>query len=149
MSRTMVWRTEGRINVAVHGKRSPTDLEWATYVNESREHVGRPDLCLVVLSRGGSPDGKQRAVLTDSIPKGARKPPVALLTDNAIARGAIAAMSIFNPLMKAFATNDLDGAALYLGLTRAERDRVAKVLVELERELQEGAPVGAPPSMPD
>jgi hypothetical protein len=148
MSRTMAWRTEGRINVAIHGTRSPTDLEWATYLNETRPHVGRPDLCLVVLSRGGSPDGKQRTLLASSIPKGTRKPPVALLTDNAIARGVIAAMRLFNPQMKAFATLDLDGAARYLGLTRAERERVEKVLVELESELNEGDRVGAPPSMP-
>lgn len=139
----MAWRIEGRINVVVHGTRSPTDLEWATYLNETREISQRPDFCILVLSRGGSPDGKQRTLLTSSIPKGARKPPVALLTDSAIVRGVIAAFGLFNPLMKAFATRDLDAASLYLGLNRTERERVQTVLAELETELQSGAPGGA------
>ncbi len=145
MSRTMAWRTEGRVNVVVHGTRSPTDLEWATYLNETRDISLRPDFCLLVLSRGGSPDGKQRTLLTSSIPKGTRKPPVALLTDSAIVRGVVGAMGLFNPLMKAFATNDLDGAARYLGLTRAEREGVQKVLGELEAEVQGGARLGDSP----
>jgi hypothetical protein len=144
----MAWRTEGRVNVVVHGRRSPTDLEWASYLNETRDDGGRPDFCIVVLSRGGSPDGKQRTLLANSVAKGARKPPVALLTDSAIVRGVITAMNIFNPQMKAFATPDLDGAALYLGLTRAERERLEEALVELEREVQDGARAGAPPSTP-
>jgi hypothetical protein len=140
----MAWRTDGRVNVVVHGTRSPTDLEWATYLNETREISQRPDFCLIVLSRGGSPDGKQRALLTSSIPKGARKPPVALLTDSALVRGVIAAFGLFNPLMKAFPTRDLDAAALYLGLTRTERDRVEKLLVEIEAEVQGAAPTVQP-----
>jgi hypothetical protein len=79
----MAWQIDGGVNVVVHGTRSPTDLEWATYLNETGEASLRPDFCLLVLSRGGSPDGKQRTLLTSSIPKGARKPPVALLTDSA------------------------------------------------------------------
>ena len=136
MSTTMSWRFEGRLNVVVHGTRSPTNLEWQRYVVDAVSRPMPPDTRVVVLSRGGSPDGYQRQALIKAL--GGRSKPVAMLTDSTIARTAISAMRLFNPTMKAFTTRDLQGAGVFLGLTVAERERVAELLVELESELGKG-----------
>lgn len=138
----MSWRTEGRLNVVFHGTRSPTSLEWQRYVVDAMSSA-RADSRVVVLSRGGSPDGYQRQELMTAL-RG-RPSPVALLTDNLIARTAIAAMRLFNPSMRAFPTAGLEGASEFLGLTVAERERVAKLLIELEKEIGEST-AGAPPA---
>lgn len=145
MGRTMAWRTEGRLNVVVHGARSPTNLEWQRYVTEAMSFSTRADTCVVVLSRGGSPDGSQRQALATAL-RG-RPSPVALLTDKVIARAAIAAMSLFNPRMKAFPTTGLKEASEFLALTSDEQERVAELLVELEREVGETT-VAEPPARP-
>lgn len=126
---------EGRLNVAFHGARAPTNLEWQRYVNEAVARPARPDIRVVVLSRGGSPDGQQRATLMTAM-RG-RQSPMALLTDNLIARTAIAAMRFFNPSMRAYSTTNLKEAGDFLDLTVVERERVAALLVELEREVGE------------
>ncbi|HEV8551155.1 MAG TPA: hypothetical protein VGQ57_19035 [Polyangiaceae bacterium] len=53
-------------------------------------------------------------------------------------------MSLFNPSMKAFPTAGLREAGEFLGLTVAERERVAQLLVELEREVGESTVPGPP-----
>lgn len=135
MARNMSWRTEGRLNVVFHGPRSPTNLEWQRYVIDAVSSSARADTRVLVFSRGGAPDGYQRQTLITAV--GRRASPVALLTDSLIARAGIAAMRLFNPLMKAFATKDVMEASEFLGLTVAERERTARLLVELENELGE------------
>jgi hypothetical protein len=131
----MSWRTEGRVNVVVHGTRSPTNLEWQRYVIDAVESTLPGDGRVVVLSRGGGPDGYQRQALIKALD--GRPKPLAMLTDSVIARTAIGAMRLFNPTMKAFTTSDLEGASNFLRLTAAERERVAQLLIELENELRE------------
>jgi hypothetical protein len=135
------WRTEGRLHVCVHGSRNPTNVEWQRYLNASNEIASLADCRIVILTRGGSPSGQQRQALMTAI--GKRTRPVALLTDNSVARMAIFAMRVFNPAMKAFATKELRPAGDFLGLSSLERDRVAQLLAELERGIDdrhEGAP---------
>jgi hypothetical protein len=142
----MSWRTEGRLNVVVHGAHAPTNLEWQRYVTVAVSTSARTDTRVVVLSRGGSPDGAQRQTLAAAL-RG-RPDPVALLTDKVLARAAVAAMRPFNPSMKAFPTTGLKEACAFLGLTPDERERVAKLLVELEKEIDE-ATVAEPPGRPE
>jgi len=139
----MAWRIEGRLNVIVHGARAPTNLEWQRYVIDAVSTTARTDTRVVVLSRGGSPDGFQRQTLMAAL--SGRVSPVALLTDKLIARTAIAAMSLFNPSMRAFPTAGLKEAAEFLTLTVAERERVAQLLVELELEVGEST-LAEPPA---
>jgi hypothetical protein len=137
----MSWRTEGRLNVVYHGALAPTNLEWQRYVTEAMvTSRAREDTRVVVLSRGGSPDGHQRQTLEAAL-RG-RPSPVALLTDRVLVRAAISAMSLFNPSMKAFATTAFKEAGDFLGLTLEERERAAKLLVELEIEV-DGQPLTA------
>jgi len=141
----MSWRTEGRLNVVVQGVHSPTNLEWQRYVTMAVATSARNDTRVVILSRGGSPDGAQRQALVKAM-RG-RPDPVALLTDKVLARAAVAALRPFNPTMRAFPTTGLKEACEFLSLTPDERERVAKLLVELEKELDE-ATVAEPPGRP-
>jgi hypothetical protein len=102
-------------------------------MNAMRPLVGA-DLRFVILSRGGAPDGAQRRALMAMVGS-ARKPPVALLSDSIIVRGITAAFHLFAPIMKAFGTSELQAAGDFLNLTPTERERVAALLSELEREL--------------
>ncbi|HET7542365.1 MAG TPA: hypothetical protein VFK05_20995 [Polyangiaceae bacterium] len=129
-----------------HGARAPTNLEWQRYVTQVVSSSARADTRVVVLSRGGSPDGHQRQALATAV--GNRPSPVALLTDKVLARAAIAAMHLFNPSIKAFPTTGLKEACEFLSLTPDERERVAQLLVELEKEVDETA-VAESPGRPD
>ena len=146
MARTMAWRTEGRLNVVVHGIHPPSNLEWQRYVTVAVSTSARNDTRVVVLSRGGSPDGAQRQALATAL-RG-RPDPVALLTDKVLARAAVAAMRPFNPSMRAFPTTGFKEACEFLALTPEEQERAAKLLVELEKEVDE-ATVAEPPGRPD
>jgi hypothetical protein len=139
----MSWRLEGRLNIVFHGTRSPTNLEWQRYVIDMVSAAERSDVRVIVLSRGGSPDGFQRQTLMTALRD--RVSPVALLTDNLVARTTITAMRLFNPSMRAFPTTALKEAGEFLKLTTAERERVVELLVELEREVGEST-VGGPPT---
>jgi hypothetical protein len=143
MARTMAWRTEGRLCAVVHGTNSPTNLEWQRFLVDAASSVPREDTRVVVLSRGGSPDGHQRQAMATAL--GNRQRPVAMLTDKVMVRTAIAAMRLFNPAMKAFPSAGLKDAGEFLGLTVTERERVARLLVELEKELGESS-VEQPPT---
>lgn len=133
----MAWRMEGRLGVVVHGTTSPSNLEWQRFLNDAVSSALRDDTRVVVLSRGGAPDGSQRRAMATAL--GSRPKPVAMLTDKVMVRTAIAAMRLFNFPMRAFPTGALVEAGEFLGLTIAERERVARVLVELETELHEGS----------
>jgi hypothetical protein len=143
MGRNLSWRIEGRLIAVVHGSGSPTNLEWQRFLVDAVSSAAHSDPRVVVLSRGGAPDGYQRQAMNATL--GSRPAPVAMLTDSVIARTAIAAMRFFNPTMKAFATKDFKEASEYLGLTVTEHQRVARLLVELENELGEST-ADQPPS---
>lgn len=123
------------MHICVHGPRDPTNVEWQRYLNASGELAARGEVRILVLSRGGSPTGEQRRALIGQI--GKKTWPVALLTDNGVARMAIFAMRVFNPSMKASATTDLRGARDFLGLTTEECDRAAVIIQELEHDIAE------------
>ena len=129
------------MSVVFHGPNAPTNLEWQRYVTQAAASDAR-DKRVIILSRGGSPDGPQRQLLMTTL-RG-RPSPVALLTDKVLARAAIAAMSLFNPSMKAFPTTGLKDASEFLGLSPSERERVAQLLVVLEKEVTEATVAEAP-----
>jgi len=133
MGRTMAWRVEGRLNVVVHGPKSPTNLEWTRYLGDLRVLKGKA-LRVIVFSHGGSPDGAQRRQLTAAFDN-ELKEPVALLTESILVRGIVGALRWFNPLLRAFDPNDLTGACSHLDLSVDERDRVRVLRAELEHEL--------------
>ena len=56
----MAWAHDGRLLVVVHGKSSPSALEWSRFLNDNRS---LRDPRILVCTYGGSPDGNQRREL--------------------------------------------------------------------------------------
>ena len=135
--KTMGFRREGRLLVIVHGPRSPTDLEWATFLKEMQTYGPRQHLRVVTYSYGGGPDGKQRKAATDLDRDPARHDyvMVALLTSSTIMRSMGPALSWFLRNMKIFGLNADAEAFHFLGLTPDESSRAMAARRQLEREL--------------
>lgn len=135
--KTMSFRREGRVLVIVHGRHSPTDLEWATFLKEMQTYGARQQLRVVTYSYGGGPDGKQRKIATDLNKDPARHDyvMVALLTSSSIMRGMGAALSWFLRNLKVFGLDGDVEAFKYLGLTPAESTFALTARRQLEREL--------------
>ena len=134
MGRTMAWRTEGRLNVVVHSSASPTNLEWARFLNDIRPHADGT-LRVLVVSHGGGPDGAQRRALAETFPNRDRRMPVAVVTASVLVRGIVAAVHWFNPHIKAFGMDQMPEACRFLDLTPEERALVISLRAELERKL--------------
>lgn len=104
--------------VVVHNQRDPTDGEWTDFVRLSTmpERANRPTL---VYSAGGRPTALQRKQLADAIPK-RRVPPTVVLTENRLVQTVVRLMTWFNPDIRAFPIEDLDGALKYMGVAAHE-----------------------------
>jgi hypothetical protein len=137
MAATMGFRREGRVLVILHGRHSPSDLEWATFLKEMQTYGPRQQLRVVTYSYGGGPDGKQRKTATDLNKDPARHDyvMVALLTSSAIMRGMGAALSWFLRNMKVFGLDADAEAFKFLGLSPAESTFALATRRQLEREL--------------
>jgi len=136
----MTWRNEGRLNVVVHGPNAPSAVEWARYLNDMAPRK-EDELRVVVFSYGGAPNGTQRLQLTSMVEGGDYRVPLALITDALLVRAIVGALRWFNPAIRAFGMSETRVAYDFLGLTADERDRVAVVRAELERELGDSNPV--------
>ena len=132
MGSAMVWQFEGRVLVVVHGAANPSQLEWGSLMNETAAR-GRADLRMLIVSHGGGPDVDQRKQLATLM--AASPAPRAVMTSSALVRGIMAALSFFNPHMKAFGLRDVTGASDYLELTATERMEAQRLLGVLESKL--------------
>lgn len=128
------------MQVVVHGKQSPSKLEWQRYLSDLLPNGAllHEERRIVVVSNGGSPDGEQRRQMAEVVGKW-KKPPLALLSDSALVRGVVGALRLFNPSMRAFRTDELASACLYLELAPSEAARVSELVAELRAEIAKEA----------
>ena len=126
----MAWAHDGRLSVVVHGTSSPSALEWSRFLNDNRS---LRDLRVLVCTYGGSPDGKQRRELMEDAFYGGV--PTVIMTNNAIARGIVTVLNLFNPNMKALPLDADDMAHGLLGLDASEAAHAKELRERLEREL--------------
>ena len=129
----MAWAHTGRLLVAVHGKSSPTSLEWSRFLNDNRS---LRDLRVLVCTYGGGPDGKQRRELMAEASYGGV--PTVIMTDNVIARGIVTTLNWFNPNMRAVPLHADAMAHGLLGLDASEAAHAVELRERLERELRVG-----------
>lgn len=123
----------GRLTVAVHTDMLPADDEWAAYIAQVRDHLPLEEQRGLAISAGGSPNGKQRKMMTDQL--GGAKVPFAILTNSMLMRSASTAVSWFNPQLKVFGPNDLEQAIAYLQLTSWERSETLRTVADFQDKL--------------
>ncbi|MFZ5890585.1 MAG: hypothetical protein ACOY0T_05900 [Myxococcota bacterium] len=132
----MDYRLIDGIFIVVHAARSPSDLEWASFVNELRTTSAHHHRAAIGYSYGGGPDGKQRGMLKEFMKVENRKNvPVALLTNSVMVRGLGVALSWLVRTIKVFPLSGEQAAFEFLGLSVDESARVHQIRVELERGL--------------
>jgi hypothetical protein len=102
-----------RMVLVVHGSESPSDKEWARYLEVLKQH-GFDGTTQLLYSDGGGPSPTQRRDLHDLLD--GRTMPVAVLSDSAQVHGMVTAMSWFNPQIRAFPPAALREALAYLGI---------------------------------
>jgi hypothetical protein len=142
MSKTMAWRTLGRVGVTVHGPETPRTSEWLRYLNELRAIPRRADTRVVVYSFGGGPDGTQRQELAAAV--GRDPAPVAIITRSRIMRAISTLCALFNPKLRVFSPDQEDAAFNFLELSAEERKMVRLVAGELEREIAPAPAIAVP-----
>lgn len=129
----------------LHTDKPPGDDEWSGFVDMLDKVSKSHDWDLartgnLVFTDGGAPDTEQRTAVNVLVAQGKTLPPVALVTDSAVVRAMVRALSIFNSRLRVFSPSDLGGAMAHLGLLPHERAGLVARCVELERaELGAGA----------
>jgi len=140
----MAWRLENRLLVAVHGPKSPSNLEWQRFLTEAVERGQGAAMRILIVSHGGGPDGEQRKQLARAI--GNSPAPTIVMTRSALIRGITSALTFFNRSMKAVDLDAHDEAFQHLELDAKERVRAYGLRTELEAEL--GIVTGRAPKVP-
>ncbi len=141
----MAWAFEGRLNVIVHGVKSPSTLEWERFLAETIARRARLEpvsdrpgrrapLVVLVVSYGGVPDGTQRMQLAKTIDRNAA--PTVIMTDSPVMLSISRLLSFFNPRQKAVGLRAESAAFEFLDLTAEERGTAKRLRAELESELE-------------
>lgn len=134
--RTMLFEVGDTLAITVHTAANPSDEEWDAMLDALRKRNGDyRGLKVVVLSKGGGPDVRQRQRLVN-VMKG-MSPPTALLTDSLVARGIATAMSWFRTDLTVFATSRRADAYAKLGLSAALAQKADATIHRFLRELGE------------
>ncbi len=128
-----------KLIVAVHPRTAPSDAdwgEWLRFLDWNGPAVGwdlarSPNL---VITDGGAPNTEQRTQVNVRVAQSKSFPPVAVVTRSLVVRTLIRGFSIFNPLSRTFAPNDLDAAMTHLGFSPARTSEVIALTLRLEAE---------------
>jgi hypothetical protein len=131
-ARTMLFEVVDKLGITVHGVANPSDQEWDALLAEIQKLADWRGMRVIVFSRGGGPDVRQRRRLVASM-KGIH-PPTVLLTDSVVARGIATAMTWFRRDLKVFPTTKRAEAFRELGLADGV---AAKANATIERFLRE------------
>jgi hypothetical protein len=135
-AKSMLVRAMGQLLLVVHPSRPPSGAEWDHFVTFSREKQQKGPIQMLVVTQGGAPNAAQRIqcrVLFESGPL-----PVAVLSDSALVRGVVTALSWFNPGIRGFsfrAGAGIHDALKYLQLDELRVDHVLTEIRAMQREV--------------
>jgi hypothetical protein len=113
----MVQGFVGDLMILIHTSRPPSGAEWAEYIRALSAH-DPTKLRTLVFTDGGAPNSPQRKEVNDVL--GGRASRGAIVSASAIVRGAVMALSWFNPLIRAFPPTELEDALRYLSVPAEE-----------------------------
>ena len=130
---TMSFRLVHDVMVLVHGETEPRDDEWANYIAVVKVAIAKRAVrVLLVLSRGGGPNAKQRARIVEAY-QGSNVY-AAICTSSAVARGVTTAIGwIYKAnLMRSFPSGQLNEAMTHLGIPTGLQSTVRATIHGLE-----------------
>ena len=119
------------VMVTTYGRLPPNNEDWmqacrvlSRYRGSVRGHV--------VLSRGGMPNAMQRKTVIGTLPRGFVVPPVAVLAQGDMLRGAITALNwLLDDTLRGFEEEDAGGIAKQLGVSVPEARSFIDFALEL------------------
>jgi hypothetical protein len=129
---------ENDVILFLHTPRHPSSKEWDDALSLMRRYAVTADfrrLRVFVVSDGGGPDAAQRGALQEFFKSQRHSPKCSVITTSVIGRGIIAAVSWFNPHVKAFSPRGFTDAIAHIDLPRAVIPRLLREFSEMEREL--------------
>lgn len=122
----MAWALVDDIGVIVHGAGAPSAAEWQEWLAEYRRKSSLLS-GVFIYSLGGGPTSAQRTDLLKIVDKLQHVPQTVMVTESAMVRGIITALSWFvAPAKRArvFSPADLENAFGVLGLSESARQRL-------------------------
>jgi hypothetical protein len=130
--RTMGFTICERYFVSYHTAAPPTDEEWRdqlVYVDGRMAELRG----VLVVADGGGPNVVQRKQLAELFQ--GKLPPVAVITESAMVRGMLVALSWFGLKQRAFAPADFEKALQFLGANGHARTVVTKAIEQLRADV--------------
>lgn len=119
--------------LALHAEAAPSEAEWDKYLDAMPGVLAHPNGVGMVLTDGGTPSTAQRERMRKKDAGAVRCN--AIITDRAIVRGVVTAVSWFNPKVCAFAPREFPQAFSFVGLSGAQIASVCATLEQLNHGL--------------
>jgi ABC-type sugar transport system substrate-binding protein len=135
-AKSMAFGEIGPLFVEVHPAHAPSKEEWDAFVRAGQRAAAKGCTRALVVTAGWAPDAQQRATTREMI--GEHPVRVAVVSDAPMVRGAITALSWFNPRVRAFAFKQGAGipdALKYLDVDSSMTDRVLFEVRAMQREV--------------
>jgi hypothetical protein len=120
--------------VGVHTSEAPNDDDWAAWIAATRRALERTgSVRVLVYSLGGGTTSKQRSEVNELFKD--RPQRVAVMLNSRLARGAVTALSWFNPQIKAFDLEQFEDACVHLSIEGSHRLLVQRAITEMKAKL--------------
>ena len=146
MTKRMTYRFfgvgEADVLLFLHTEQAPSAASWNEFMAFLAEHGRKKDLRrfrVLVVTDGGGPDNTMRGQLQEFFATTRQSPKIAVVTTSVISRGIVAAVSWFNPNVKAFPPSDFARALAHLEVASSSTLRLLREFADMQQEL---APVG-------
>jgi hypothetical protein len=135
---SMAWSIFDEIVVTLHNGKPPRDVDWAEYMSDV-ERTGVRLRGILVIPRGTRITPKQRVEVQKWFE--VNKARAALVTDSAVSRGVVTALSWFGVAIKAYRESELEDAMRYLAIPREAHGKLRNLAADLTGLLREQVPV--------
>jgi len=122
------------IVVVVHNATSPTDEEWARYVENIGACLGDDGASGLAVTDGGGPNALQRGQINDALD--GRRARSSVISSNIAVRGIVTALRWFNPDIAAFGPKDVAAATAFIGVEPTEIDAIWAFVKALDEQIR-------------
>jgi hypothetical protein len=135
----IAWGYAEKMLVVVHAPVEPATADWNEFMDEVRTHSNIRGV--MILANNSRLTPLQRAEIKGWYEE--HKVRGALVTDSMMMRGIVTAMNWFGIEAKAFASDGLDAAMQYIGVSPGNRANLLMLVRKLEGMLPKAVPLAA------